>query len=438
VSDIDIIVIVDKITKKIFSQIENAAGLITGVDCGLSDYQVRLNMSFGPLKFNDKNTVVFHLMIYDLEGHRKHVIESPFTCNDWQYFGADYGKNLSEIYPANPLQLSDIIGTRRGLESYVNDLDKGVITYRNYVFQDNNVIEEKHSYQMDQRHKKEYAYHVVKFLMLNLLKIVTQKNVKYTDIELCSSFQQIVFFKDIDLSFFLELSKWKHNGKNEPQEVYEQIGNFIQKLSIGYNEIQKSLPRISFFRHAKTEFNDGTFLGTHRDPEILDVPSEIISTQIFDTIYTGTLQRTRLTGLLLNGKVYKQNGLLNELNYGLAEGLTYLELKQKYPNIIDAWAKGEDPNFPDGENQHDVSERLQVFINKNLTDLSNGNIAVVTHNVVIRTLLAKFYQVPESDWYRLCPDHLEQISFRIYNGVLVPELTNEQRIKYRDQLLQWI
>ena len=55
-------------------------------------------MTFGPLKFNDDKTIVFHIMIYDIEGHRKHVLESPFTCLDWEYYPAIYGKNLSEIY----------------------------------------------------------------------------------------------------------------------------------------------------------------------------------------------------------------------------------------------------------------------------------------------------------------------------------------------------
>lgn len=438
VSDIDIIIVVNKINKFLFNHIRQTAETITGADCGLPDYQVRLNMSFGPLKFNDEKTIVFHLMVYDVDGHRNHVIESPFTCNDWQYFGAAYGKSLSEIYPATPLQMSDIIGTRRGLESYMNDLDKEIITYRNYVFQGDIVTEEKHSYKMDERHKKEYAYHVVKFLMLNLLKILKQENIKCSDVELCSSFQKIVYFENLDLKFFLALSSWKQTGKNEPKEVYKQIEQFVCKLNLGYKKLLDSLPKISFFRHGKTELNDGSFLGVRRDPEILDVPTEIISNQRFDIIYTGTLKRTRSTGLLLNGSVYFQNSLINEIDYGLAEALTYQELKQKYPSIIDAWAKGEDPNFPDGENQYEVFERLNQFVNEKLMGLSNVNIAVVTHNVVIRTLLAKFYQVPVSDWYRLCPDHLEQISFRIFNGALIPQLTKEQRIKFRDQLLQWI
>ena len=50
-------------------------------------------------------------MVYDILGHRKHVLESPFTCLDWEFFPAIYGKNLSEIYTASGVQLEDLAGS---------------------------------------------------------------------------------------------------------------------------------------------------------------------------------------------------------------------------------------------------------------------------------------------------------------------------------------
>ena len=133
-SDIDIIVIVDELSRSKFSEIEDAAGSIKGVDIGLKDYSIKLNMTFGPLKFNNEKTVVFHIMVYDILGHRKHVLESPFTCLDWEYFPAIYGKTLSEIYPAYGVQLKDLVGSRRGLEAYLDDVKMQVLSYREYDF----------------------------------------------------------------------------------------------------------------------------------------------------------------------------------------------------------------------------------------------------------------------------------------------------------------
>ena len=184
ISDIDIIVIDDELTEIKFSKIENAASSINGIDIGLEDYKTKLNMTFGPLKFNDDKIVVFHIMVYDILGHRKHVLESPFTCLDWEFFQAIFGKNLSDIYPATGVQLNDLVGSRRGLDSYLDDLKKQVITYREYDFSTTPYSEKKQTFQIDDRHQKEYAYHVLKFLQLNLIKILFQVNNRYTISEL--------------------------------------------------------------------------------------------------------------------------------------------------------------------------------------------------------------------------------------------------------------
>ena len=63
ISDIDIIVVVDQLTQPVFNEIERKASTIKGEDIFLPEYQIKLNLSFGPLKFNDEKTAVFHLMI---------------------------------------------------------------------------------------------------------------------------------------------------------------------------------------------------------------------------------------------------------------------------------------------------------------------------------------------------------------------------------------
>ena len=122
ISDIDIIVIVDELSEIKFREIEKAAGSIKGVDIGLDDYKIKLNMTFGPLKFNNENTVIFHIMVYDIVGHRKHVLESPFTCLDWEFFPAIYGKNLSDIDTnLYSLNLKDDDNLEKNILSNIND-----------------------------------------------------------------------------------------------------------------------------------------------------------------------------------------------------------------------------------------------------------------------------------------------------------------------------
>ena len=210
ISDIDIIIILNELTESKFNEIKNTAGTIKGNDIGLDKYFIKLNLTFGPLKFNDDKTVVFHIMVYDIKGHRKHVLESPFTCLDWEYFPAIYGKNLSEIYPAYGVQLNDLFGSRRGLEAYLDDLKMQVLSYREYDFSTSPYSEKKLTFNIDDRHQKEYAYHILKFLQINLIKILFQKNKRYTISEIIKIYSSLNanFKKHSDL--LLQLHAWKY------------------------------------------------------------------------------------------------------------------------------------------------------------------------------------------------------------------------------------
>ena len=429
ISDIDIIVIVDELSETKFSEIQVAASSIKGVDIALEGYKIKLNMTFGPLKFNSEKTVVFHIMVYDIQGHRKHVLESPFTCLDWEFFPAIYGKNLSDIYPASGLQLEDLVGSRRGLEAYLDDLKNLVISYREYDFSTEPYSEKKQTFQIDDRHQKEYAYHVLKFLQLNLVKILFQVNDRYTISELTEIFASLYPSFKNHSEFLIELHNWKYENANEPDKIFIRLEDFIKDLSTWMNSL--ALNKLSVFRHAKTELNDGSFLGVRRNPSIIK-PIEFFCDDNFDVVYTGTLNRTIETGELLKTEEFCQDELLNEIDYGLAEGLTLKELNDKFPELIQSWQKNEDPKFPDGESQLDVSNRLQNFIKK---DFTKNKTAIITHNVVLRTLLGKVYKQPFYNWYKLNPGHLDEHHFLIFNNVLIPSFTKEQQKNYKDELV---
>ena len=429
ISDIDIIVIVDQLFGSKFSEIKAAASSIKGADIGLENFKIRINMTFGPLKFNDDQTVVFHIMVYDIEGHRRHVLESPFTCLDWEYFPAIYGKNLSDIYPAFGVQLEDLTDSRRGLEAYLDDLSKKVISFREYDFSIEPYSEKKHIFQIDERHQSEYAYHILKFLQLNLIKILTQENNRYSVLDLALIFSNLKpSFRDHS-ELLLGLHKWKYENGKKPYRIFERLEYFIKDLSSWLVDL--NLPKISFFRHGKTLLNDGSFLGVRRNPPIIN-PIESFCNEYFDEVYSGTLQRTIETGKMLNSKAYYQNELLNEIDYGLAEGLTLKELGDRFPEIIQSWQKNEDPKFPDGECQLNVKKRLLSFL-KN-TFFKNKT-AVITHNVVLKTLLGIVYNQPIFSWYKMNPIHLEAHNFQLFNNVLLPQFTKDQQIKYKDELV---
>ena len=178
INDIDIVVILDKLTKNKFEIVlETFERLRRDIE-SRHGYPVLINNTLGPLKFNEK-CIVFHLMIYDKESHKNHCIKSPFTCFDWQRSKLFIKKPLSEIYKVSDLQLKHFFGSRRSAEEYLSEIKSNRLSYRTYKIKGNNVVEKKAYKEMDNRDKIEFSYHIIKFLMSNFLKIYYFENKVY-------------------------------------------------------------------------------------------------------------------------------------------------------------------------------------------------------------------------------------------------------------------
>lgn len=434
-SDIDTIVIVKKLNKILYDQILNLFKSISLDRFGLTGYEVIVNPTFGPLKFNKENALVFHVMIYDIDGHRKHVVDSPFTCYEWQQFSPITGKALYDIYPSNALSLDDIAGSRRSFKSYLTDLDKQSITYRSYQFNEDEITEVKNSFELDQKHQMEYAYHICKFLMLNIMKILYQKPINYNDDELADIFSKQDAALELTKESFQQLSYLKRSGELFQINSLQNIRTQVQIISDWFHNLVKSLPRVHFYRHLPTALNDGRFLGSLTNPDILS--SDIEPNESLELCFSSELTRAISTAALLADCEKVATSLLNEINYGKAEGLTYHELKNQFPHVIAAWNNNEDIPFPEGENLEDVANRLNLFIEKYILDSPYINIGVVTHNVVLRVLLSKLFSIPLWQCYRFQIPHGEPISCHVWNKTLIPAFTAEQRIKFREQYLEW-
>ena len=74
-------------------------------------------------------------MIYDLESHKKHVIESPFTCLDWNLYNSSYGPNLRDIFPVLNLQILDFKTARRNIDDYRFEFKERNLVLENMNFQ---------------------------------------------------------------------------------------------------------------------------------------------------------------------------------------------------------------------------------------------------------------------------------------------------------------
>ena len=93
-----------------------------------------MNTNLSNLKNKNTNgNLVIHLMIYDLESHKKHVIES-FTCLDWviQFV---ISPNLRDIFPVLILQILDFKTARRNIDDYRFEFKEKNLVLENMNFQ---------------------------------------------------------------------------------------------------------------------------------------------------------------------------------------------------------------------------------------------------------------------------------------------------------------
>ncbi|KAI8802329.1 6-phosphofructo-2-kinase-domain-containing protein [Cladochytrium replicatum] len=115
------------------------------------------------------------------------------------------------------------------------------------------------------------------------------------------------------------------------------------------------------------------------------------------SIWTSTLRRTVETVAEVDAEAceVKHVRALNEIHAGFCENLTYKEIERNYPQEFASRRENKltyrYPG-PGGESYIDVIERLRPVIIE--LERMDTNVLIVTHNVVMRTLLTYFLGIP--------------------------------------------
>lgn len=432
ISDIDVVIIVDDLDSIKFNGIIDEFKEFNLSDIGLNDFSLRVNSTFGPLKFDKERLIVFHVMIYDVKGHIEHVEKSPFTCFSWEDFKPIFGKSLSEIYPTLNIQLSDLIEARRGLLNYINDIRNSSLSYKEYSFDEKGYTSVSKKFSLDQKHRIEYSYHIFKNLLFNTYRIFCI-DAKVFELQKLKS-----FFLSFDINFsdyleyFTALYDWKKNNALPPIDVQKKTEEFLQFFYNFLDKINSKLHRIDIYRHEKTHLNDGTFLGIGRNPSILIINERELNEVNYNFAYHSELNRAEQTIKLFSYQKAIESKLLNEIDYGKAEGMSLKSLSENYPEIIKMWEQRGDPSFPGGESQNDVLERVRSFF-KNELNL-DSDILIVTHLVVIRMILKIFSNIDVWRIYRVQIQHMESLNFTHFHNFILTNFPKNQRKNLREQL----
>ena len=164
--------------------------------------------------------------------------------------------------------------------------------------------------------------------------------------------------------------------------------------------------KLYIVRHGETEWNViKRFQGQLNTPltengmEKLKKTGKKLKNILFDEVYTSELGRTVASAeIILNeNNGYKNNKLelqklaeLNEVYFGVWQGLTYEEVFLKYPEEANNYfynVKNYNAENVEAENLKDALERFLKGINKILNRHKSGNILVVTHGTVFEMFI---------------------------------------------------
>ena len=164
--------------------------------------------------------------------------------------------------------------------------------------------------------------------------------------------------------------------------------------------------KLYIVRHGETEWNViKRFQGqlntplTEKGMEKLRKTGKKLENVLFDEVYTSELGRTVASAeIILNenrGYKNKKRELkklaeLNEVYFGVWQGLTYEEVFLKYPEEGNNYfynVKNYNAENVEAEKLEDALERFLKGINKILDSYESGNILVVTHGTVFEMFM---------------------------------------------------
>ena len=407
IGDLDIVVICKKLSKKIFFN------LIRRVKNKKYKYNLIINSTFGPMKISANKSLPVHLMIYDINSHIDHVLKSPFTCYDWERSKICKGKPLKKIFSAKQLQLNDFTDSRRTSAEYLKDIKKGKISIREYYFSKKKILLKKKYVKIDSRNRGEFVYHIINFLVVNLFKFINKKNVKANGKKFEALFLKITNNNRNILKRFKIL---KHNKENKNlvynKDVINLALNFLKSFDQYIQKIKNEYLELNFVRHAPTYLNKkDIFLGARSNPKIIKNNKKKHNNIKYNYIITSNSLRSKMTKNLFRSSKHLVSNLLNEIDYGIVDGLTTKETKNKYPYLFKKWQKKIDVRFPQGENTNDVKIRAIQFF-KILKKFKNGSkILIISHSYFLRVLISMILKIDIYNAFKIKIDHLKIFQF---------------------------
>ena len=124
----------------------------------------------------------------------------------------------------------------------------------------------------------------------------------------------------------------------------------------------------------------------------------------FGVIVTSPLLRTVQTAqavAAVTGAAVVTDDGFRETDFGAWEGLTFAEVRERWPTELSAWLADPEVAPPGGESFTDVSARVTAALDRLLAARAGQTVLIVSHVTPIKTLVAAALLAPPAALYRM-------------------------------------
>ena len=174
--------------------------------------------------------------------------------------------------------------------------------------------------------------------------------------------------------------------------------------------------KLILVRHGQTEMNAQKLYFGKLDPPLNDLgisqayqAKEKLLDIDYDIIYSSPLERAKQTAKICNylDKDINYNSKLEEINFGIFEGLTFKEISEKFPDEVKKMEENwKDYNYITGESPKEMFQRAISFLET--LDYSKNNL-IIAHWEIINCIISYFVSGSLDTYWK----------FEIKNGAVV-------------------
>ena len=176
--------------------------------------------------------------------------------------------------------------------------------------------------------------------------------------------------------------------------------------------------KLILIRHGQTEMNAQNLYFGKLNPPLNDLgieqacmAKEKLSNIAYDCIYSSPLERTRETAEICNylDKEIIYDSRLEEINFGIFEGLTFKEISEQYPNEVKEMEKNwKSFNYITGESLEELYQRAVSFLET--LDYTKDNL-IISHWGIINCIISYFVSGTLDTYWKFKVDNCSMVIF---------------------------